>query len=51
MLPVTTPGAEIVFEGTCNFRELGGYRAADGRHVRRGLLYRGVRWIRWQKPR
>lgn len=39
MLPVTTPGAEIVFEGTCNFRELGGYRAADGRHVRRGLLY------------
>lgn len=51
MLPVTTPGAEIVFEGTCNFRELGGYRAADGHHVRRGLLYRG-----WQpgyaaKPR
>ena len=41
MLPVTMPGAEIPFEGTCNFRELGGYRAADGRHVRRGLLFRG----------
>lgn len=50
MLPVTMPGAEIVFEGTCNFRELGGYRAADGRHVRRGLLYRGCAWIRCKAP-
>lgn len=36
------PGAELPFEGGRNFRELGGYPAADGRHVRRGLLYRGV---------
>ena len=50
MLPVTTPGAEIVFEGTCNFRELGGYRAADGRHVRRGLLYRGCSLDTLQSP-
>ena len=51
MLPVTTPGAEIVFEGTCNFRELGGYRAADGRHVRRGLLYRGCSLDTLQRDR
>ena len=36
-----TPGAEIPFEGAENFRELGGYPTADGRYVRRGLLYRG----------
>lgn len=41
MQTVTTPGAEIEFEGARNFRELGGYRAADGRHVKYGLLYRG----------
>ena len=41
MQVVFTPGAEIPFEGATNFRELGGYRAADGRHVRYGLLYRG----------
>lgn len=37
----SVPGAEIPLEGTVNFRELGGYRAADGRRVRYGLLYRG----------
>lgn len=36
------PGAELPFEGGRNFRELGGYPAADGRHVRRGLFYRGI---------
>ena len=36
-----SPGAEIKFEGANNFRELGGYRAADGRQVKYGLLYRG----------
>ena len=41
MQAVFSPGAEIKFEGASNFRELGGYRAADGRHVKYGLLYRG----------
>ena len=41
MQVVFSPGAEIKFEGTNNFRELGGYRAADGRQVKYGLLYRG----------
>lgn len=44
------PGAEIKFEGADNFRELGGYRAADGRRVRRGLLYRGGNLDRLQSP-
>lgn len=35
------PGAEIALRCAVNFRELGGYPAADGRHVRYGLLYRG----------
>ena len=26
--------------GGCNFRDLGGYRASNGRMVRRGLVYR-----------
>ena len=30
MQVVFSPGAEIKFEGANNFRELGGYRAADG---------------------
>lgn len=41
MQAVFSPGAEIKFEGATNFRELGGYRAADGRRVKYGLLYRG----------
>ena len=41
MQVVFSPGAEIKFEGANNFRELGGYRAADGRQVKYGLLYRG----------
>ena len=37
MQVVFSPGAEIKFEGANNFRELGGYRAADGRrHLQRG---------------
>ncbi|MFC3769486.1 tyrosine-protein phosphatase [Paenibacillus sp. GCM10012303] len=30
----------IPFEGTHNFRDMGGYRTADGRKVRSGLFYR-----------
>lgn len=30
----------IPFDGLCNFRDLGGYLAADGREVRRGRLFR-----------
>lgn len=32
----------IVLSGVRNFRDLGGYRAADGRIIRRGLLYRSA---------
>ena len=34
------PGEEYKLEGAVNFRELGGYPAADGRTVRWGQLYR-----------
>lgn len=44
------PGAEITLEGAVNFRELGGYAAADGRRVRRGLLYRGGNLDALQSP-
>lgn len=36
-----TPGAMIPFAHAVNFRELGGYPATDGRHVRYGQFYRG----------
>ena len=41
-LPVTERDAHrlLNFEGVHNFRDLGGYRAADGRRVRWGTLYR-----------
>lgn len=29
-----------ILEGAANFRDIGGYAASDGRHVRRGLIYR-----------
>lgn len=35
------PGAMIPFSHAVNFRELGGYPAADGRHIRYGQFYRG----------
>ncbi len=33
-------GRHVAHEGTLNFRDLGGYAAADGRTVRWGRLYR-----------
>lgn len=44
------PGAQIPLEGAVNFRELGGYPAADGRRVRYGLLYRGGNLDTLQSP-
>src|SRR5438552_9370655 len=32
----------VTFERCLNFRDLGGYAAADGRKVRRGRLYRSM---------
>ncbi|MFN8377752.1 MAG: tyrosine-protein phosphatase [Anaerolineae bacterium] len=32
--------AELHLEGVANARDLGGYRTADGRRVRRGMIYR-----------
>jgi len=45
-VPAELPAAEradhrvLNFEGINNFRDLGGYPAADGKHVRWGVLYR-----------
>lgn len=48
--PHAAPGAQIPLEGAVNFRELGGYPAADGRRVRYGLLYRGGNLDALQSP-
>ncbi|WP_042433166.1 tyrosine-protein phosphatase [Streptacidiphilus anmyonensis] len=37
---MSTPDRHIAFEALHNFRDLGGYRAADGRPLRWGRLYR-----------
>ena len=34
------PGTPLPFDGTDNFRELGGYPVRDGRRVRRGIFWR-----------
>ena len=34
------PGAPLPFEAVTNFRELGGYEAVGGRHVKYGVFYR-----------
>ena len=44
------PGTPLPFENGLNFRELGGYPAADGRTVRRGLLYRSGNLDELQSP-
>lgn len=33
-------GRRVALEGTCNFRDLGGYATTDGRRVRAGALFR-----------
>lgn len=33
-------GRRVALEGTCNFRDFGGYATSDGRRVRRGALFR-----------
>jgi protein tyrosine/serine phosphatase len=38
--PEGAPSRHIALEGAVNFRDLGGYRAADGRHVRWRTLFR-----------
>lgn len=38
--PEGTPGRHIALEGAVNFRDLGGYPAAGGRHVRWRTLFR-----------
>lgn len=40
--PCPAPGTPLPFEKALNFRELGGYTAAGGRTVRRGLLWRSA---------
>ena len=36
------PGTQLDFAGGTNFRELGGYEADEGKHVRWGQIYRGI---------
>ncbi len=39
--PAPTPSERrVALEGTCNFRDLGGYATTDGRRVRAGVLFR-----------
>ncbi len=45
--PVQTPDQpghtrEIILQGTYNFRDIGGYTAADGRHIKWGKIYRSA---------
>ncbi len=39
-LPGDDPDRLIPLQGTVNFRDMGGYMTADGRRVRKGLVYR-----------
>ena len=36
------PGTQLAFAGGNNFRELGGYPADEGKHVKWGQIYRGI---------
>ena len=39
---VASEGTQLPFAGGGNFRELGGYEADEGKHVRWGQIYRGI---------
>ena len=39
---VASEGTQLPFAGGNNFRELGGYEADEGKHVRWGQIYRGI---------
>jgi protein-tyrosine phosphatase len=39
-IPIQSPARYLHLEGGCNFRDVGGYPAADGRTVRWGCVYR-----------
>ena len=39
---MTEPPYSVPFSGTSNFRDLGGYLTADGKRVRRGLVFRSA---------
>ena len=39
----STPSRWLPLEGATNFRDIGGYRAADGRRVKWGMVYRSDR--------
>ena len=41
-MPDTGPPYPIALEGASNLRDLGGYRTADGRVVRRGRVFRSA---------
>ena len=41
-VPHPAPGTQLPFAGGGNFRELGGYEADEGKHVRWGQIYRGI---------
>ena len=36
------PGTQLPFAGGNNFRELGGYEADEGKHIKWGQIYRGI---------
>ena len=36
------PGTQLDFAGGTNFRELGGYEADEGKHVKWGQIWRGI---------
>ena len=53
------PGTQLDFAGGTNFRELGGYEADEGKHIKWGQIWRGIlpasspvrptarSWTRW----
>lgn len=48
--PRQEPGVPLPFVGGTNFRELGGYEADEGKHIRWGQIYRGIPTARLVGP-